>query len=164
MPTVRAALAVAILVLVGCAAGPGSSPEIPDTVLDASPGVAPQSMNLAVQPLPDQDRDGWPDVVPVIIYLFSVDSAQPRRFDGGFVFTVSDLDGTPIQRWVVGPEDTPRAAGVRSGLTGYSFRLDLPHDDPGEIFPDRVLVEARFVPMNGAPEISRRVLVPFRLR
>jgi len=121
-------------------------------------------MNLAVQPLPDQDRDGWPDVVPVIVYLFSTDSAQPRQFDGGFIFTVSDLDATPIQRWVVGPEDTPKAAGVRSGLTGYSFRLDLPHDDPGEIFPDRVLVEARFVPMNGAPEISRRVLVPFRIR
>ena len=164
MSLVRATLVAAILLVGACAGNPRPAPEIPSTVLDAPPGVAPQSMNLAVQPLPDQDRDGWPDVVPVIIYLFSIDSAQPRRFDGGFVFTVSDLDGTPIQRWIVGPEDTPRAAGVRAGLTGYSFRLDLPHDDPGEIFPDRVLVEARFVPMNGAPEISRRVLVPFRLR
>ncbi len=164
MSLARSIILAGILVLSACAADPRPAPMTPDKVLEAPPGVAPQSMNFAVQPLPDQDRDGWPDVIPVIVYLFSTDSAQPRRFDGGFVFTVSDLDATVIQRWVVGPEDAPKAAGIRSGLTGYSFRLDLPHADPGEIFPDRVLIEARFVPMSGAPEISRRILVPFRLR
>lgn len=120
-------------------------------------------MNLAVQPFPDTDRNGWPDVIPILIHIFARDSAQPRVFAGGFEFTVYDMQQVPLQRWVVNPEDAPKAAAVRGGLTGYSFRLDLPQSADGEPFPDRVYVEAAFIPLNSGATIARRVLIPFRL-
>lgn len=147
----------------GCTAASKPTDRVPVEVVEAPVGAEPEFMNLAVQPFPDADRDGWPDVVPVLVHLFARDSAQPRAFDGGFEFSVLDLNQNLIQRWAVNPIDAPRAAAVRGGLTGYSFRLDLPRSENGSLFPDRVHVEAAFIPMSGGPTIARRVLIPFRL-
>ena len=158
-------LALALLLPTSMVACTSSTPKPrdPSTINEATPGDAPDFMNFAVQPLPDQNRDAWPDVVPVIVYLFNTQSAQPKGFAGGFEFRILDLDQKLIQRWVIGPADTPRALGVRAGLTGYSFRLDFPLSQTQEKFPDRVFAEARFSPLGGAPIISRTVIIPFRL-
>lgn len=148
----------------GCNSSSKPGDPVPVEIVQAPIGFAPDSLLLSVQPFPDVDRNGWPDVVPVLVHLFARDSAQPRTFDGGFEFSIYDMQQVLLQRWVVNPGDSPKAAAVRAGLTGYSFRLDIPPSADGSPFPDQVHVEAAFVPLNGGATIASRVLIPFRLK
>ncbi len=157
-------LVLVSIMLGGCASN-GSRPKpVPTEPIIATPGLAPEYLLSSVQPPSDENRDDWPDMFHVVMYLFRQDSSQPQAFDGTFEFRVYNLNQSLIHRWVVGPEDAPGALGVRSGLTGYSFRLEMPPPEPDAWFPDRVLVETRFIPSGGLPQIARTVLIAFRIK
>ncbi len=163
-PDSRCILLLAALSLASCATNGNNDVKVPTEPLHATPGLAPEFLFSSVEPPSDKNHDDWPDMFHVVMLLFRTDSRQPKAFDGTFEIRIFDLNETLIQRWIIGPDNAPGALGVRGGLTGYSFRLEMPLPEPDAWFPDRVQVETKFIPQNGQPQISRTVLIAFRIR
>ncbi len=163
-PVIRFTLFLVALTLASCATDGTSNVEVPTKPLHATPGLAPEYLLSSVEPPSDKNHDDWPDIFHVVMYLFRQDSSQPQAFEGTFEFRIYNLNQTLIHRWIVGPDDAPGALGVRSGLTGYSFWLEMPPPELDDWFPDRVLVETKFLPQDGQPQIARTVLIAFRIK
>ena len=88
-------------------------------------GVEPQQMVLTAGVASDADGNGYPDTIPVTIFLFG----DLRRYElplsaaGSFDFEIRTQDGRTVARWVF-PEDETDAS-LRDSPTGVCYRFAL---------------------------------------
>lgn len=88
-------------------------------------GVEPQQMVLTAGVASDADGNGYPDTIPVTIFLFG-DLRRyelPLSADGTFDFEIRTQDGRTVARWVF-PEDETDAS-LRDSPTGVCYRFAL---------------------------------------
>lgn len=73
----------------------------------------------------DADGNGFPDQIPVTIYLFGDTNryAMPLAQKGSFEFEVKSRGGYEIGKWVFSPEETSRA--MADSPTGFCYRFAL---------------------------------------
>jgi hypothetical protein len=75
----------------------------------------------------DSDGNGYPDTIPVVVYLF----ADTRRYPlpvkerGEFTFELTAAEGVEIGSWVFGEEESARAVGDSAAGVCYRFALRL---------------------------------------
>ncbi len=103
-------------------------------VKPAPPGTRASQMLLVAGVPTDADANGYPDTVPVVVYLFAPADVHPLplRERGEFRFLLRDQDGQELGRWSFSPESSEEAAQSLPPGEGYVFGLRLP---PGQ---DRV--------------------------
>lgn len=98
----------------------------------------------------DSDGNGFPDTIPVVVYLFpdARESDLPIWSMGAFRFEISSADGRPVGRWEFGDALAERARVRLAPGPGYSFFLRL---GPGEdrLPPINAELRASFVHESG---------------
>jgi hypothetical protein len=88
-------------------------------------GIEPQQMVLTAGVASDADGNGYPDTIPVTIFMFG-DLRRyelPLSVDGEFEFELMTQDARPLARWVF-PEDET-ANSLRDSPTGVCYRFAL---------------------------------------
>ncbi len=90
-------------------------------------GVDPQQMLLTAGVASDADGNGFPDTIPVTVYLFGDTRryALPLAEQGSFEFEATTQDGVAIGRWIFPPEETAAAKGESPAGVCYRFALRL---------------------------------------
>jgi hypothetical protein len=90
-------------------------------------GIEPEQMLLTASAPNDADGNGFPDTIPVTIYLFG----DTRRYrlpiaeQGTFDFTVTTRDGREVGRWIFSEDETRLAQGDSPAGVCYRFALRL---------------------------------------
>ena len=90
-------------------------------------GTRPQQMMLVAGVPSDADANGFPDTIPIVVYLFApVDVyALPLVEPGEFRFELRASDGGVIGEWLFDREATADAAQRLPPGRGYVFGLRL---------------------------------------
>jgi hypothetical protein len=133
---------------------PRPAPHVPD-----SAEVNAMALRVGLKPT-DSDGNGYPDLIPVEVYLFASPYASSVQRPGTFEFTLHvagrsvEGDDAPLATWrFEGPAQ--EAAGFRSptfGGTGYAFRLSLLERDD-ELPLMRATLVCRFEPAGGGAAV-----------
>lgn len=87
------------------------------------------SQMLLVAGVPnDADANGYPDTVPVVVYLFAPADVHPLplRERGEFRFRLRDQAGRDLGEWSFSPDFSEEAAQSLPPGEGYVFGLRLP--------------------------------------
>jgi len=121
----------ALLAASGCVTETTSSAPITNREKPSRPtrpvGVEPQQMVLSAGMPSDADGNGFPDQIPVTIYLFgdARQYAMPIAQKGTFEFEVKSRGGYEIGKWVFSEEETARAMADSPAGLCYRFALRL---------------------------------------
>ncbi len=97
------------------------------TVKPAPPGTRASQMLLVAGVPNDADANGYPDTVPVVVYLFAPANVHPLplRERGEFRFQLRDQDGRDLGEWSFSPDFSEGAAQSLPPGEGYVFGLRL---------------------------------------
>lgn len=96
--------------------------------LDPPPrGTRPEQMTLIAAVPADGDANGFPDTIPVVVYLFPSVRVHPLSMvePGEFDFRLTDRDGEVLGEWIFDAQDTAAAAQDLPPGRGYVFGLRL---------------------------------------
>ncbi len=142
-----------VLGLAGCVA---DKPERRDTRAPAD--LRPDQLVIAVYPLLDDDNNGYPDTIPVVVYLWDDRYPLPLWADGMIHFQLVDEDKRVIAEWDV-PQDVVTSSRRRDQVgAAHQMTLDI-RDATTDVRP---LTNARlsgvFVGEDGARAESGRPL------
>lgn len=89
-------------------------------------GFRAQQMLLSAGVPSDVDGNGFPDQIPVTVYLFGDGRYElPVAEPGSFEFEIKSKGGQDIGLWRFPPDETARAIGGSSVGTCYRFALQL---------------------------------------
>lgn len=93
-------------------------------------GVVPEQMTLSAGAPSDSDGNLFPDMIPVVVFLFG----DTRRYElpitakGTFEFFLAGPDGAELGHWVFAPDDAARAVGETMAGKCYRFALRMAPD------------------------------------
>lgn len=118
-------LALAPLAIAAGVAGCASSEQQRRTAREAPADLRPQHLIIAAYPLLDYDNNGYPDTIPIVVYLWDDRHPLPVWADGSMRFTLADENNEVIAEWAV-PADVVRASRRRDqvGAT-HQMTLDI---------------------------------------
>jgi len=128
---VAVACSVAVLLAGGCVT---ETREAPPKISRSKPtrpvkpaGIRPEQMMLSAGVATDTDGNAYPDLVPVVVYLFGDSNryALPLRERGVFEFRLIGSVSGPLGRWVFPEEEVERAIGDSAAGTCYRFGLKM---------------------------------------
>lgn len=153
--TLRALLAslAAAMFLFGCVSDKPAHREV-----RAPADLRPEHLVIAAYPLLDDDNNGYPDTIPIVVYLWDERYPLPIWAEGSIRFRLVDENKHLIAEWEV-PADVVRASRRRDQVgAAHQMTLDI-RDATSDIRP---LTNARltgaFVGENGVKAESGRPL------
>jgi hypothetical protein len=120
-----------MLLAPGCVTQTRPSPperDRPKVKRPARPGnVEPEQMMLSAGVMQDNDGNGFPDTIPVVIYLFGDSDryALPIEEEGSFEFILTAPDGDRLGRWVFPEDDSAEAVSDSPAGVCYRFALRM---------------------------------------
>lgn len=110
----------AVLGAAGCVA---DKPERRDTRAPAD--LRPDQLVIAVYPLLDDDNNGYPDTIPIVVYLWDDRYPLPLWADGMIHFKLVDEDKRVIAEWDV-PQDVVISSRRRDQVGAvHQMTLDI---------------------------------------
>lgn len=121
-----------------------------------------QTVTVATPPtLLDEDNNGYPDTIPVIVYLWDSPDRYPLPIwdDGALRFELRDDQGNLLAEWVV-PPDVVAASRTR-GQVGpvHLLSLDI-RDATTDARPEtKAMLSAQFLSEDGSIAQTTRPLV-----
>ncbi|MCC7388224.1 MAG: hypothetical protein IT431_05605 [Phycisphaerales bacterium] len=91
-----------------------------------APGdLRPEHMVIAAYPLLDDDNNGYPDTIPVVVYLWDDRYPLPMWADGAITFRLLDDQEQVIAEWEV-PADVVLASRRRDQVgAAHQMTLDI---------------------------------------
>ena len=93
----------------------------------APAGTRAMQITMSVGRPSDSDANGFPDTIPVVVYLFAATNEYPLSLSeaGSFTFALTSQGGEPLGRWEFGETETARAAQELPPGPGFVFGLRL---------------------------------------
>lgn len=90
-------------------------------------GIRPEQMMLSAGVATDTDGNAYPDLVPVVVYLFGDSNryALPLEERGVFEFRLIGSESGPLGRWVFPEQEVERAIGDSAAGKCYRFGLKM---------------------------------------
>ncbi|MHC5005657.1 MAG: hypothetical protein ACYTJ0_21360 [Planctomycetota bacterium] len=135
---------------------PRRAPNVPDSAV-----VNALAMRVGLKPS-DSNSNGYPDLIPVEIYLFASPHATAVHKPGAFEFRLyisgqatDDADVSPLATWRFEGEQEA-SARFRSPMfgLGYAFRLSLLESGQDELPLMPGTLVCRFEPAGGGPAVD----------
>lgn len=115
---------VPCLVLAGMLPGCVADKPVQRT-LRAPADLRPDTMVIASYPLLDDDNNGYPDTIPIVVYLWDERYPLPLWEDGIMRFRLSDENKQTIAEWDV-PADVVSASRRRDQVgAAHQMTLDI---------------------------------------
>jgi len=108
-------------------------------------------VTIAVHDLIDNDTNGYPDTLPLIIYFWDNRYPLPIWADGSMHFTLTGESGKVIAQWDVS-EDVLKASRRRDQVGPvHVLTLDIRQATTDELPLTKASLSAVFTPSNGGP-------------
>ncbi len=137
----------------GCVADEPSRPR-----LKPPADLRPDLMMIAIYPLLDDDNNGYPDTIPMVVYLWDDRYPLPLWADGSIHFLLTSETGQTIAEWDV-PADVVAASRRRDQVgAAHHMTLDI-RDATSDVRPlANVLLSGTFVGTDGTQASTKRQL------
>lgn len=135
--------------------GQPSKPRDPIAPPPLPRGLEPTVMILSSGTPMDSDANGFPDTVPIVVYLFGDPNryALPIAYPGDFAFRVATRDGQPLGTWNFLGDDASAGLQQLPPGPGYAFGLRL-REGRDVMQRAEALVTGRFRTADGSREIG----------
>lgn len=118
--------------------------------------LRPDLMVIGIQPLIDDDNNGYPDTIPLIIYLWDERYPLPLWVDGSMHFEMVDEAGKLLAEWDV-PEDVVKASRSRDQVGAvHHMVLDLRDAMSDEVPVTNVRLRGQFIDDKGEKADTKR--------
>lgn len=146
----RRALGVAGALIAGTLGGCVSDAPTKHTIQAAPSGTTPTALQMWVRtPVPDTDGNGFPDTLPVTVYLFAERYPLSLEVPGTFRFELYSAEGKLARVWTF-DDDQARATVRRAGPgPAYVFALSLLDGGSDRVRRQTVDLSAVFTPDPG---------------
>lgn len=123
--------------------------------------VRARSITIAAQMLLDEDNNGYPDTIPVIVYFWDYPERYPLPIwdDGVLVFQLHDEHEHLLAEWEV-PPDVVVASRRRDQVGAVHYlTLDIREATTDALPPTKAMLSAHFVGAQGQTAQTVRPLV-----
>lgn len=121
--------------------------------------LQPRLVTLALHNLLDEDRNGYPDTLPVAFYLWDDRYPLPMWHEGEIRFTLEDESGVVFAEWDV-PEQVVVAARRRDQVGAvHVLTLDIRQATTDVLPPTVATLGAEFLATDGQRASTMRPLV-----
>ena len=150
----RSALALVVAastLLTGCV----SDKPAPHSVKAAPTGTAPTALQMWVRtPVPDTDGNGFPDTLPVTVYLFAEGYPLSVETAGTFRFELYSAEGKLARVWTIDPAQAKKSVRQAGPGPAYVFALSLLDSGSDRVRRQTVDLSAVFTPESGPNSIA----------
>ena len=139
--------------LAGCVADEPTRPQ-----LKPPADLRPDLLMIAVYPLLDDDNNGYPDTIPMVVYLWDDRYPLPLWADGSIHFSLTSETGQTIAEWDV-PADVVAASRRRDQVgAAHHMTLDI-RDATSDVLPlTNARLSGEFIGTDGTRAETKRFL------
>lgn len=144
---VRRAMATGAIVLCAIAPGCVTDKPTPHSVRSAPAGTAPTALQMWVRtPVPDTDGNGFPDTLPVTVYLFAEGYPLSIETPGTFRFELYSAEGKLARVWTIDAAKAKQSVRRAGPGPAYVFALSLLDSGSDRVRRQTVDLSATFTP------------------
>jgi hypothetical protein len=143
----------ALTLVVGCVSNTPPKQEV-----RAPADLRPDLLMIAVYPLIDDDNNGYPDTIPLVVYLWDERYPLPLWADGSIHFTLTGREERVIAEWEV-PADIVSSSRRRDQVgAAHHMTLDI-RDATNDVRPlTNARISGVFLGTDGTRAATKRPL------